>query len=816
MTSALGGLRVLDLSQGFAGALVSQLLADYGAEVIWVEPPGGSLLRREPAWRVWQRGKKSVVLDLSTEPGRARAQELADSSDVLLESFRPGVAERLGLGYDALAASNPGLIYTSITGFGRHGPFRDIPGYEALVMAKLGGFNQVSGAAPRPGPAFCSVPYCSFSASQTALQGTLAALFVRERSGIGQRVETSLVQGVAAHDPWDWFLRLAAERYPDAFQAAPPYSERGIPTQSFAFRLLVCLSKDGHWLQFSQTSPHLFEAFMRALELDWMWDDPEWSTAPEFDTEEQRERFWERMLEAARSKTLAEWQAIFEREPDVWAEVYRSARELLDHPQMQHNGHVTEAVDPEVGSIRQLAPMVRMSGTPGEIRAPAPQPGQHAAELRGSRRADAPAPLERDTLASSQPLEGLTLLDLGLFYAAPYGPAILADLGARVIKVEPLSGEPMRMMMGFPEAGAVKSLQGKESVAVDVHRPEGREIVERIARGVDVVMMSYRAGVAEKLGLDAASLRRLNPNVVYLHAPGYGIDGPCGRKPAFAPTIGAGAGIGRMNAGTSVPASGLDLPLDELKPMSIRLSNATQSPGNADGCAALGVATALLLGLLARERTGVSQDMLTSMLCTTGYALSQECFDYADRPERAKADPGLHGISALYRLYAAEAGWVFLAAPQEREWGRLARALLPDVDLAAAERFASAELRAAADAALVDVLTRVFRTRRAADWERVLLRADVGCVEVAEGPIARAIMDDPIARDAGFLAEVEHPSFGRHRRLGPLFELSRTPGQARPACLLGQHTEAVLRELGYGEAAITQLEADGVISRSSS
>jgi len=814
VSQTLAGLQVLDLSQHMAGALVTQLLADYGAEVVCIEPPGGSPLRRQPGWVTWGRGKRSVVLDLRDDTDARRARSLAEGADVLLEDFRPGKAERLGLGYDSLCDVNPGLVHASISGFGERGPYRDLKGYEALVMAKMGAYGQFAAAAPRPGPAFCAVPYATFGAAQAALQGILAAIYVRERSGVGQRVTTSLAQGVAAQDPWNWFLALVAQRYPDAFADAPPYSERGVPTQSFAFRLLVCMSRDGQWLQFSQTPPHLFKAFMRTLELDWMWDDPEWSTAPEFDSEEKRERFWEHMLEAARRKTVAEWQEVFEREPDVWAEVYRPVRDLLTHPQMRHNEQVIEVDDPHVGTTRQLAPMVKMSATPGRVQGPAPDLDADGAALRA--RADARPSRPRIASASTTPpagrppLEGLTVLDLGLFYAAPYGTALLADLGARVVKIEPLAGEPMRALMGYPDAGAVKSLQGKESVAVDAQRPEGREIVGRIVARCDLVMMSYRAGAAARLGLDAASVRALNPNIVYLNAPGYGVDGPCGRKPAFAPTIGAACGIGWLAAGASVPTDP-ELEIDELKHASIRLGLAAMAPGNADGCAALGVATALLLGLVARERTGKAQEMLTSMLCTSGYAISEHCFDHEGRSEPQLVDAELHGLGALYRLYEAGDGWVFLASPEEGEWTPLCRALEPYSDLAGDARFADTTSRRHNDAALADVLASIFRTRAAADWESSLRAADVGCVEVSDGPIARVFVDDPILEEAGMLAEVEHPSFGRHRRLAPLVELSGTPGEARPACLLGQHTASVLREVGYSDEAITRLEAEGVI-----
>ncbi len=809
---ALAGLRILDLSWGFAGALVTQFLADYGAEVIRIEPPDGDPLRATAAFPMWGRGKQSVILDLETAADRRVARELAKRSDVVVTTSRPAATARLGLGYADLAPGHPELIYVSITGFGTRGPLANLKGYEGIVMAQIGGLDHVAGMAPRPGPAFPAVPYASFGAAQAALQGTLAALYVRERTGHGQLVETSLVQGIAAYDPWEWFLRIVCERYPNAYTPAPPISPSGVPNTGFAFRLLVCLTRDGRWLQFSQTSPHLFREFIEVLGLGWIWNDPRWSGAPDFESEADRSDFWNLLLEAARAKTTAEWRETFDRHPNVWAEIYQTTQELLDHPQMRHNEHVIEIDDPRAGRTTQLAPMVRLARTPGRVRAPAPAPGEHTERIlatlrRGEldRPASAPAAVPK-----GPPLAGVTVLELGLWYAAPYGPALLADLGARVIKIEPLAGEPMRYIMPFPDAGAVKSLQGKESVALDLAHREAQAIVHQVARRADLVMVSYRGGVARRLGVDYETLRRENPRIVYLNAPGYGIDGPCARRPAYAPTIGAGAGVGRLQAGPSI-LEGSDLSLAEVRASSLRLAAASQAPGNADGCAALGVATALLLGLVARERTGVGQAMLTSMLATTAYAISADCIAYDGRPAAAQPDAMLYGLSALYRLYQTADGWIFLAAPRGREWGALCRALAPAIDLASDARFHSPAARHVNDAALADVLSTAFRARPTADLTARCLAQDVACAAVMPGPVAVQAMNHPLMRENEFLADVEHPTFGTHRRLAPLVRLSLTPGRARPACTLGQHTEAVLHELGYDSATIADLSRRSII-----
>ena len=160
MTSALEDIVVVDTSATMAGTMASSFLADFGADVVLVEPPAGTPLRAQPAWPFWGRGKRSVVLDLTTPSGRDELADLGRAADVVIETWRPGVAERLGFGDADLRPFNPGLVYASVTGFGRDNPLSGLKAYEPVVMAKIGGLSSFANLSRRKGPSFVSTPYC--------------------------------------------------------------------------------------------------------------------------------------------------------------------------------------------------------------------------------------------------------------------------------------------------------------------------------------------------------------------------------------------------------------------------------------------------------------------------------------------------------------------------------------------------------------------------------------------------------------------------------------------------------------------------------
>ena len=809
----LDGLVVVDLSTTLAGAQATQFLADSGADVILVESSSGNPLRNHPGWPGLLRSKRSVVLDFADGADRQVLDDLLRGADVAVTTMRPAALQRLGLTNELVAQKYPQLVAAMITGWGRAGPWSHYKGYEALVMAKTGVFHSKRQLKSGPDPAFVSVPYGSFAAAHAAVQGILAALIERDRSGLGQVVESNLVTGIGAHDPYNWFYEMILHRYPEAFTPqVSAFDDEGRPQSRLMFALLVAATKDGMWLQFAQSAPRLMAAWLEELGLAEELKDPKWEGFPLLPTAELRFEWWNKMLSRVGERTLEEWTAAFDRNPNVSGEQFRSATEALEHPQLVHEGRVVTVSDPELGPVRQPSTLVHAAGQPLTRIRPAPRLGEHSSEVR---RLAATTSVEASTGADqsgerdqSLPLDGVTILELGSMYAGPYGATLLADLGARVIKVEPLDGDLIRGIMAFPEAGGAKVLQGKESIAVDLATEEGRAVLYGLAGQCDAVLQCFRGGAAARIGADEASLRAVNPRLVYLNAMGYGIAGPYAGKPAYAPSIGAASGISLTDAPLVAPCPD---GREELMSGARSLYAGGAVPAvQSDGIGALGVGSALILGLYAQRRGIVQTDLVTTMLASCTQVLIAENCTYAGRSPTATVDGELRGLGPLYRMYRAVGGWVFLAAPAPREWTQLLEALGDEHASLSADRFSTERARIASASALVEVLSDIFVTRSASEWELFLTARDVGCVEVVQESAEWHMQTDEFYA-AGYTVLADSPVFDEHRRLAPLSQFSRSRVKADGGCMLGDHTDALLSEIGYDRTGIADLRNRGVV-----
>jgi crotonobetainyl-CoA:carnitine CoA-transferase CaiB-like acyl-CoA transferase len=800
----LDGLRVVDLSHALPGAMATQFLADAGADVLMIEPPGGSPLRSNPAWPALGRCKRSAVIDLHTDGGRTALDNLLADADVLVTTMRPSAARKFGLDAGTLAERHPQLVHVSITGWGTTGPMADRKGYEALVMAKMGFFDTKKKLTARPGPAFVSVPYASWGAAMEAVHGVLAALFERETSGLGQHIDVDLVRGAHAIDTWQWFTDLIGVRWPDAFQVVEAYNDDFEVQAPLAYALLVAPTKDGTWLQFAQVQPRLFAAFMSELGLSEVFTDPKWAGIPVLPTQELRTELWDTMLTKVGERTVEEWQQVFDTDPNIFAERFRHGAEVFEHPQVVHDGRVVTVDDPELGAVRQPSTLVHVDGKPLRPLSPAPRLGADPASFRGEPR----LPTATAAKEPSMPLEGVTILDMGMMFAGPFGATMLTDLGARVIKLESLTGDMIRVIQAFPESSGAKVMQGKQSLAVDISTDDGIAIIHELVKGVDVVMQCFRAGAAERAKVDAATLKTLNPDLIYVNAPGYGTSGPYGAKPAYAPSIGAASGMGVVDAPA---AAGAMSSTTDVKRAVVQLNAAISVPPlQADGVSALGVASAILLGLVARARGNPISELTATMLGSCMLAIQEHLVDYPGRVEPPIVDDRHHGYGALYRLYETADGWVMLAAPTEADWVALSAALGAGAPVDDA-RFSMPEGRRQNDGTLADVLGAIFRTRSATEWEELLAKADVGCVKVHEGsPSALLQTDEQLA--ATYSLMTRGPVYDDYPRLVPYVSFSRSRTQALTFPLVGQDTAAILRELGYSNEQVADLRDRNIVN----
>jgi crotonobetainyl-CoA:carnitine CoA-transferase CaiB-like acyl-CoA transferase len=623
---ALSGVKVVDFGQWIAGPLAAMLLADQGAEVVHVDPPGGPRWRT-PANATFNRGKTSVVLDLARVNDRDSARRLIDGADVVVENFRPGVMERYGLGARECTAGNPRLIYCSLPGFASDDPRAALPAWEGLVAAATGVYQ------PTDDPRFTAVPICSTFGALAASVALVMALIARERDGLGQRIEVPLFDAT--------FLAIGASGL--LVNGKP---EGGRPDDPWA-GLFECA--DGRWIRLSLATFRFLQRFVEAAgTTDWIakgYVDPDRPGRLARGTP-LRARQQAELVALLRGRPAAEWEAIGRR-AEVPLTLVRTSAEWLATEHARAAGLVTEVDDPVLGRTVQPGAAVRLLDTRAVIRPRAASVGSLEAWERSS-----PAEGARPRVASA--LEGMRVVDLTQVLAGPTAGRTLAEFGAEVVKInnprEEGAGYRWQVHRYHTDVN-----RGKRSILLDLKTPDGREIAGRLIDRADVVLQNFRLGVAERLGVGYEQIRARRPDVVYGSVSFYGYGGPWERGPGYEPNAQAATGMAARIGGQDGPPGPQPFAPNDY------------------ACGLLG-AFAAGLGLFHRQRASRGQHVQTSLAGAATLLQAAYLSDFDGKTWDEPSGPAARGWSPLQRLYRAADKWLFLGAAESQR-SRLAQVL---------------------------------------------------------------------------------------------------------------------------------------------
>jgi len=354
----LDGIRVVDLTSYIAGSYAAMMLADLGADVIKVEALEGDNFRELPGFFGWNRGKRSIAANAKTPEGRAIVERLVERGDVFMENMRPGVAERLGVGYERLRSINPRIVYCSVTGFGSTGPYIDRPAFDPLLQAMSGLMTIQGFTGP---PQYVRVAVTDYYTASLGAQAVLAALFVRERTGRGQRVETSLLHGAMALNSG------AMIDYP-----GKPTLARDNPT----YRLYQ--AGDGEWLFLACGNQSFWVKLCKAMEVPQLADDPRFgSWLLRLDNREELLPILEAKF---RGKPRDEWLAILAAH-DIPAGRVQPLAEFFNDPAVRHHDMMREYDHAEAGRLRVMGQPLVFRETPTRDPGPPPTLGEHTDEI---------------------------------------------------------------------------------------------------------------------------------------------------------------------------------------------------------------------------------------------------------------------------------------------------------------------------------------------------------------------------------------------------------------------------------------------------
>lgn len=822
----LSGIRVLDLSRWVAGEYATKLFADFGADVVKVERPGaGSLTRawgpfpddlpdpeRSALFLHLNTNKRSVALDLRDEDDRAVLLRLAREADAVVESFRPGHLESLGLGPDVLRAVNPRLVVTRISAFGQTGPHRDREA-TGLVLQAAGGPMHATGAADRP-PLRKPGLLEHYTVGRSSGEATLAAVLRARRTGRGATIDVSgqevLLAGADRRASYllstaysGWIPPRGARSphrhgptFTGPFRAADGFVMVYVTNLAFWNRLVEIVGADDagfreRYLDRQTVMGEDREAFM-AFVADWV------AARPKIEVMER--------AEAARVPVTA----------------LLSVSEVLAHPHYRERGAFVAADHPVAGRLEYAGAPWRMERG-FALRSTAPILDQHGDQVRtrgwleGGDRGDA-APAGDPGRDGDLPLAGVRVVDLTVVWSGPGATTLLGDLGAEVIRTEGNDRLSRQVSAKVTKAALDASgyhggtypggdpgerpydryavfnwhARNKLSVCMNIDTPEGRRAFLDLVAVSDVLVENNSRGVLEKLGLGHERLLEVNPRLVVARMPPLGLTGPMSDYLGYGPNFNSLVGIAAMDGyeGEGPDTAGENYHMDEAAPA--------------------GLAFAVLAALWERERTGrgglIEFCQAENVMAEIGELMIDHQMNGRDPAVLGNTDP--HVLQDVFAV-AGEDRWVAISIRDDRDWA--AAVGVVDTLSAVASLGATAEGRREHSRRLREAIGRWCTARKADDVVAALQGAGIPAAEVKD---EAQVLEDPHLAARGWFRERTHPAVGTHRYPGhPWRADDFTLRHDRPLPGFGEDNEHVyLDVLRYDRAAYDDLVARGLVS----
>ena len=832
MAGPLDGLQVLDLSRNVAGPYATKLLADFGARVIKVEPRGGDPSRQfgpfpgdkpdlegSGLFLHLNTNKQSIVLDPHTDDGALTVRRLARQVDVVVEDGAPGEAAAVGWGWDVLHALNPRLVLCSITPFGQTGPYRDYRGSE-LTLQAIGGPLHATGAADRE-PLKVAGHYAHYHAGATAALAILLALRRAERDrSAGEWIDISVYRCQAGCRDRRT-IHLTAAAYSGV---APGRARPG--SRWVGFGIYPCADGFVNIMGTGVRLPRLLEWIGRPDLLEAIND----SDGPITGFGDQVDQaVTEFLADRRKLDVVADAQS-----SGLLAGAVMTAADLFDDPQLRARGRWHEITHWHGEPLPYPGHPFRFSESPPDPPRRAPHLGEHARAVLDLAPLNAVPPAEGPTEPLPLPLEGLRVAAVTVVWAGPHVTQLLGEWGADVIQVEPINRmqphtrgaenapTPEQMQRGaergvqpqYPDmelgddpwnrfASFNSHARNKRSMTCDIMSPEGREAFLKLIEHCDVLVENNVPQTIDRAGIGWDELREVNPRLIMLRMPAFGLEGPYGSYRAFGLHVEAMVGHTHLRG---YPDRG---------PGQIGETLAS------DGLSGVQGAVAVLMALRRREQTGEGQ--MIEMPLNEGFipTLAEYLFDYTMNGVNPPSQANRHRWHAPHNVYpcAGEDQWIAIDVAGDAEFVALCDALSGGRDGADEADIGHAQLdgrfsTAAQRLRNVEALDELIGAATAA-WDKHELFHTLQAAGVCAAPLLDPLeaLQDPHLRDVGFFEQLSVPGVGTHDYPGLTIRMQRTPNQLRtPPPKLGEHNEEIYRDLlGYSARRLAGLERKGLV-----